>query len=139
MNDQTARDGKHILVVNDSPAILDMFRELLEAEGYRVSLDSFSGLDVGQKHSDVRSMKPDLIVLDYLVGGDALGWQLLQLLKMDRATSGIPVVVCTAAVRQVEELGAHLREMNVGVVLKPFDIDDLLAKVGQALGEGTRR
>ena len=29
---------RHILVVNDTPAILDLFRDFLEDEGYRVSV-----------------------------------------------------------------------------------------------------
>ena len=43
-------------------------------------------------------------------------------------------MVCTAAVRQAEELGAqHLLTLNVQVVLKPFEIDDVIAAVARAL------
>ena len=35
-------EQKHILVVNDTVAILDLFTVLLEDEGYRVSTDGFS-------------------------------------------------------------------------------------------------
>ena len=45
---------------------------------------------------------------------------------MDRATRDIPVIVCTGAARQIEELRSHLLEMKVQVVLKPFDIDHLI-------------
>jgi CheY-like chemotaxis protein len=127
-------DGaKHILVINDTKEILDLFRMLLEDEGYRVSLDSFSALDAAAKLADVKHLKPDAIVLDFLVGGEQMGWQLLQLLRMDPVTRGIPIVVCTAAVRQVEELESHLRTMGVEVVLKPFDIDDIYGALERAL------
>ena len=36
----TVARQRHILVVNDTVEILDLFREILEEEGYRVSLFS---------------------------------------------------------------------------------------------------
>lgn len=126
----------HVYVMDDTPAILDLFRELLEEEGYRVTTDCFDVLAADQKLADIKRAKPDVIVLDYVIGGELIGWQLLQLLKMDRTTRSIPVIVCTGAARQVEELRAHLAEMKVAVVLKPFDIDRLLAEVAAVLCQG---
>ena len=83
--------------------------------------------------ADVEHLAPDAVVLDYLIGGEALGWQFLQMLKMHPPTAGIPVVICTAAVKQVEELRPHLDAQGIGVVLKPFDIGQLLAAVAEAL------
>ncbi|MGN6484390.1 MAG: response regulator, partial [Thermomicrobiales bacterium] len=95
----------HILVINDTQEILDLFKDILEDEGYRVTLSSFTFQDV----HDVERLNPDLIVLDFLIGGDALGWQMLQKLRMYRPTAGIPIVVCTAALQLVRELEGHLR------------------------------
>ena len=128
--DQTQR---HVLVINDTKEILDAFRALLEDEGYRVSLDNFSALDLGENLSDVNKLAPDAIILDFMFGDEPLGWQFLQLLKMDRATEAIPVVICTAAVRQAQEQEAHLRTLGVEVVLKPFDIDHVLDALRRAL------
>ncbi len=122
---------KHIFVMNDTPAILDLFKELLEEEGYQVTLDRFEATAIGEKVTDIKQAKPDLVILDYIIGAEGLGWQLLQLMKMERATRDIPVIICTGAVRQVEELQTHLDEMGVAVVLKPFDIDRLLAKIAE--------
>ncbi len=123
---------KHILVINDTVAILDLFRTLLEEEGYRVSTDDFS-IDLLSMLDRVKTDRPDLIVLDFIVVDEGKGWQFLQMLKMDRATRDIPVVVCTAAVKLVEELQAHLEVMGVGVVLKPFDIEIVLAEIARKL------
>jgi CheY-like chemotaxis protein len=125
--------AKHILVINDTIEILEAFRAFLEEEGYRVSLDNFSALDVGEKHADVKRIKPDAVILDFIFGGEPVGWQFLQLLKMDRETADIPIVVCTASVRQAEELQGHLRTLGVEVVLKPFDIDHVLAALTRVL------
>jgi len=124
---------KHLLVVNDTPAILQVFRDLFEDEGFRVTVDTFSSFDSGTKYLEIKTLAPDVIILDFLIGGEPLGWQLLQLLRMDRETAKIPVVICTAAVRQVAELESHLLTLRVQVVLKPFEIDDMIAAVHQAM------
>ncbi len=121
----TVARQRHILVVNDTVEILGLFREILEEEGYRVSLYSFAFRDL----DEIKENRPDLIILDFIIGGEDHGWQLLQKLKMDRETATIPIIVCTAAVRLVRDLEGHLKEKGVGVVLKPFDIDDLLREI----------
>ncbi len=121
--------GRHILVVNDTQEILDLFRELLEEEGYRVTLSSYTFQEV----RDVALLVPDLVILDFIIGGEAHGWQMLQKMKMLRATADIPIIVCTAALKLARELEGHLREKDVLVVLKPFDIDELLRAVRLAL------
>ncbi|HEX4204670.1 MAG TPA: response regulator [Ktedonobacteraceae bacterium] len=117
-----------ILVVNDTPEILEMFQILLEGEGYEVVLSSFPY----QKIGDVEEIHPDLIILDYIFHGEATGWQMLQLLKMQRSTAHIPVIVCTAAENAVREQEGHLLAEGVRVIYKPFEIDELLAMIKDA-------
>jgi len=123
----------HIFVINDEPAILALFQEILEEEGYRVSLDTFGRVGVREQFERIAEVQPDLVVLDFLIGGEPMGWQLIQALKMRRTTDTIPIVACTAAVTVVKELHSHLSAMNVGVVIKPFDIDHLLDAIRRAL------
>lgn len=120
--------SRHVLVVNDTQEILDLFREILEEEGYRVSLYSYAFRDLGE----IEAQNPDLIILDFMIGGEDYGWQLLQKMKMNRATASIPVIVCTAAISLVRDLEGHLKEKHVGLVVKPFDIDDLLREIDVA-------
>jgi CheY-like chemotaxis protein len=127
-------EQKHILVVNDTIAILDLFTVLLEDEGYQVSTDGFS-VELGEMLARIRVMQPDLIVLDLVIMEEGKGWQLLQLLRMDRETRDIPVIVCSAASRLVDDLQTHLDTMKVTVVLKPFDIDHLLAVMTKCFRE----
>jgi CheY-like chemotaxis protein len=126
-------EKKHVFVINDDPVLLSVFRDLLEDEGYLTTLDTFGVVSVDEQFSHIMETKPDVIVLDFLIGGEMLGWQFLQMLKMRRETVQVPVVVCTAAVNTVKELQAHLAEMCIGVVLKPFDIDQLIAEIKKAL------
>jgi DNA-binding response OmpR family regulator len=120
-----------ILVVNDTQEILELFRMLLEEEeGYDVVL---SGFPI-QQVKEIEHIKPDLIILDLVLGDEKTGMQMLQMLKMQRSTASIPVLVCTAALQIVREQEGYLVSQGVHVVYKPFEIDDLMANVKQLLG-----
>jgi DNA-binding response OmpR family regulator len=121
--------GACILVVNDTQELLELFRMLLEAEGYKVVLAGFPI----QQISDIEDINPDLIILDLVFGDQKTGWQMLQMLKMKRSTASIPVIVCTAALSAVREQEGYLVSQGVHVVFKPFDIDQLLTHVKQLL------
>lgn len=123
-----------VLVINDTEEILEAFRDILEEEGYEVLLHSYAITNV----KEIERVKPDIIILDYIFGGEKLGWQTLQLLKMHRSTAGIPVILCTAATREVREIDGYLAAHDIQLVAKPFDIDDLLDAVKQALINATR-
>ena len=118
-----------ILVINDTQEILDLFRILLEGEGYEVVLSGFPF----QQVSEIEQINPDLIILDFIFGDQKSGWQMLQLLKMKRSTASIPVVVCTAALNVVREQEGYLVSQGVHVVYKPFDIDQVLTTIKLAL------
>lgn len=121
---------KHILAGDDSPEVLALFRDLLEAEGYRVTLFP-DALDP----SVIKRVAPDLVILDHMIGdGAGSGWQLLRDLRQDPATAALPVVVCTGAIQRVRENLALLDQLGAALVLKPFDIDRLLGAITHALG-----
>ena len=122
---------RHILALNNEPAVLDLFRDLLGEEGYRVTTQRYADKDLDA----IVGLKPDLIVLDYMWPEEDGGWSLLQMLRMDPRTAAVPIVLCTGAKQKAEDLGAHLREMGVRVVLKPFRIEALLDAVAEGLAE----
>ncbi len=114
----------HILIIDDEVAIRLLVRELLEEAGYRTSLATTAlGIE------DVKRHKPDLVVLEPMTGGGGRGWQLLQDLKADPETSCLAIIVCTGAVRRVREEGWRLAHQGVELVLKPFDVEELLCAV----------
>ncbi len=126
----TDHKGQHILVVNDTEEILDLFRDIVEGLGHRMTAWSFSPDDLAK----VTEIKPDLIVLDIMLGPTELqGWALLQKVRMSRQTEDIPVVVCTAATNWVREQEGWLAANAVKVVLKPFKVEHLEHAIGQAL------
>ena len=132
----TTDAARHILVINDSPDILNLFTELLTDEGYRVTTDTFT-VEMSILYDHINKVQPDLIILDMIIGREDLGWQLTQMLKMSPKTSEIPLILCTGAVRQVEELATHLNNLAIGVVLKPFELDRLLEVIDRTWAKAT--
>ena len=122
----------HILVINDTQEILELFSVILHEEmGFEVTLDSY------RPHilDDIKELKPDLIISDHVFGEEKIGWQLLQSLKMDRATASIPLIICSAAIKDFKEIEGHLTARDVGVLYKPFDVEELISLVNKKLQE----
>jgi DNA-binding NtrC family response regulator len=124
-----AKSAKKIMVVNDTADILELFEQILTDAGYDVVLHSI------QIHNlePVEAVMPDLLIVDQLFGEEKTGWQLIQMMRMSTTTENIPIVVCSAALKQLQELEGHLKNMQVEVVVKPFRIHDLLRAVERAL------
>jgi CheY-like chemotaxis protein len=118
----------HVLVMNDTQEIIDLLRELLEEEGFRVSTSLYV-LDL-QK---IKTLAPEVIVLDVMFEGHDKGWQFLTLSRLDPEVCAIPLLLCTAAVQTVKPMEEHLASVGVGVVLKPFDLNHLMWAIDQAL------
>ncbi len=124
------RKSQHILVVNDTEEILDLFRDIVEGLGHRMTAWSYSPDDLAK----VTEIQPDLIILDLMLGPTELqGWALLQKLRMSPPTESIPVIVCTAATNWVREQEGWLAANAVKVVLKPFKIAHLEHAIAQAI------
>ena len=124
-------DGRqpHILVVNDTQEILNLMQDLLEEEGYRVTT-SLALLDIAK----VKAIAPDIIVQDLLFEGtQELGWKFLTLVRLDPELARVPLVLCTAATRTVNdpEMAAQLDRQGIRVVLKPFNIEELLTVLAE--------
>ena len=120
---------QRIMVIDDTREILALFEELLAEEGYTVMAYATGIPDL----ADVERIQPHLIILDHIIAGEAVGLLMLQQLKRRGSTAHIPVIVCTAAAKAVEEMESYLQATGVGLVLKPFDVDDVLAAIQRVL------
>ena len=118
-----ASDKATILIVDDEPANVDLLEQELADAGYR-TLPAISGegaIDICLKET------PDLILLDVMMGGID-GYETCRRLKAGEATRAIPVIFLTAlgeSFEKVRGFGAGA----VDYVTKPFDIEELLARI----------
>ncbi|MBI4317416.1 MAG: response regulator [Chloroflexi bacterium] len=118
--------AKKVATIDDNPEFLQLIKDILEKEGYEV-VCCVGSL---RAHETIKETRPDLILLDIMMPGRS-GWELLDILRLDPDTANIPVIVTTG----VRAATARLRTQAYDLLKKPFDVDDLLAKVEKAIGK----
>ena len=91
-----------ILIVDDSPMIVDVFVTMLERGGYK-PITAFSG---GECLETLKSTTPDLVLLDIMME-PMDGWETLEKIKTSPATRNIPVLMLTAKPLTPEEANQY--------------------------------
>ncbi len=125
------RTAPRIAVVNDDSDFLSLMHDLLEeSEGYQVSVCK----EGNHAYEFIKELAPDLVILDIRIGHQESGWMILELLTLDPRTRTIPVIVCSAAISDLQMHQPMLEQLGVDVLAKPFDLEMLLDKVSKALG-----
>jgi len=124
MNESTLQPSGTIVVVDDNPNNLRVLSAMLQQFGYRVR----PALDGGMALSSIRSAPPDLILLDIRMPGMS-GYEVCQQLKSDPATAAIPVIFISA-LHETEDKLAAFRAGGVDYITKPFQMEEVLARVG---------
>jgi PAS domain S-box-containing protein len=115
-----------ILIVNDDQVQLELLRDLLEPEGYKIFLahDAFRALEI------TATARMDIIISD-VVMPQMTGIELCRRLKRDSHTSTIPVLL-VSAIRK--EDAALLEGFEAGAddyIEMPFRHEELLVKVAR--------
>jgi two-component system, OmpR family, phosphate regulon response regulator PhoB len=120
-----------VLVIDDDPQFIDLMQSLLTAEGYEVA----SCTRGAESHALAREVQPDVVTLDLRMP-DLSGWEVLQQLRSDPDLRRIPVLVISAAGAELAETHEKLRDLgyhDVNVLVKPFEIDELLGRLADAV------
>jgi CheY-like chemotaxis protein len=113
---------KHVTVVNDHPEFLALMAEFLTEENYEVT--------VIPKHQgafeQIKASRPDIVICDLVFDNIPAGWALLDMLYLDPETRPIPVILCSAATRDVQEASASFAGKGIIWLEKPFELETLL-------------
>jgi DNA-binding response OmpR family regulator len=116
-----------VLVIDDEQAIGHVIRLLLESQGHEVIVadDGSRGFALAQRQS------PDLVILDVMMP-IMDGFGVLEALRDDPRTMGIPVVMLSALTG--EDVEARCLAMGAAAyVRKPFQAGSLLGAMGSVL------
>jgi DNA-binding response OmpR family regulator len=116
-----------ILIVDDEPVNVEMLRQELEEEGYRL----LTAVDGEEALIKVQEHQLDLVLLDVMMPR-VDGFTVCRILKGSGKTVLIPVILLTA-LRSQED---RVRGIEAGAddfISKPFDRDELLAKIRSML------
>jgi two-component system cell cycle response regulator len=116
-----------VLVVDDSPDVHRLLRARLRSE----ELDLLSAENGTDGFKQAGGAQPALILLDLDMPG-VNGFETLRLLKADRATMQIPVIVLSGATGTEDKVTAF--ELGaVDYVTKPFEFTELRVRLRSAL------
>ncbi|MCW8930659.1 MAG: response regulator [Gammaproteobacteria bacterium] len=112
-----------ILIVDDTPANIDILWKMLETEGYNIS-----GVPNGQIALElVSKIQPCLILLDVMMP-DMDGYEVCRRLKANPVTEHIPVIFITAK----SEPRDIVQAFSVGgddYITKPFYQDEVKSRI----------
>jgi len=116
-----------ILVVDDSPFIVDVFVTMLERGGYR-TVAAYGGEECIEV---LKTVTPDLILLDIMME-PVDGWETLERIKENPKTKDIPVLMLTAkqlTPTEAQEYGIFIEDY----VLKPITHRELYDAIEHVL------
>jgi DNA-binding response OmpR family regulator len=118
--------SKKILILDDDPDILEILSLLLADHGYEVR-----PLSCGDTvFEDIKDFLPDLILMDVVLAGMD-GRSICKDIKENQLTYFVPVILISGTHDLADSL--YLPGAPNDFVAKPFDIDDLLAKIEKQL------
>lgn len=112
-----------IMVIDDSPFIVDIFVTMLERGGYTV----YSANSGPEGIELLKSVTPDLILLDIMME-PMDGWETLVAVKQNFETKDIPVMMLTAkqlTPQEAQEYGMYIEDY----ILKPVTHSELYSAI----------
>ena len=115
---------KRILVVEDDMALAEIVRDNLVADGFVVDV-AHNG---DEALTRCRAVSPDLILLDVMLPGTS-GFDLCGVLH---ANGRVPIIIVSAKGQKTDKLHG-LRQGADDYVTKPFDMDELVARISAVL------
>jgi two-component system alkaline phosphatase synthesis response regulator PhoP len=115
-------DKKKIVVADDEPFILSALQDTL-SEQYTVYTATNGKLAI----DEVKNVNPDLIILDIMMP-EMDGLEACKILKRDKETSSIPVILLTAK-GQITDIEKGFKAGADAYVVKPFSPARLIEKV----------
>jgi twitching motility two-component system response regulator PilH len=126
---ETGEQKGIILVVDDSPTEVHIFKKILEKQGYGivVAKDGQEGVEIATK------VHPDLIIMD-VVMPVLNGFQATRQLKNKEETADIPVIMVTTKDQQTD-INWGMRQGADEYLVKPVAPAELLGRIRELLNE----
>jgi DNA-binding response OmpR family regulator len=117
-----------IVYTDDDLELTRLVKNWLEEDGYEVIVanDGEEGLET------ILVEQPDMVILDVMMPG-LNGWQITKYLRSKPDWNDTPILMLTGIGSSLNEMTSPLYGANDHLD-KPFDLDDLSAKVAELLG-----
>ncbi|MBN1872780.1 MAG: response regulator [Anaerolineae bacterium] len=124
---ETSTERENILIIDDTPANLRLLSQMLGQSGYKVRAVT----DGERALAAIELNPPDLILLDIMMPG-LNGYEVCTRLKLQPKTREIPVIFISALDEPLDKVRAFTAG-GVDYVTKPFQLEEVLARVGTHL------
>ncbi len=117
-----------ILVVEDDKFLREMITRKLDKEGYEV----FEAVDGEKGEEKIKEEKPDIVLLDLILPGID-GFEVLERVKKDPSTEGIPVIILSN-LGQKSEVERGLKLGAVDFLIKAhFTPAEIVSKIKEII------
>jgi DNA-binding response OmpR family regulator len=116
-----------ILIVEDEKDAVEMYRIVLEVEGYQVAV----AYTLPAAIKELEKAKPSLVILDVVLRGNS-GLELCERIRQDPDLKEIPVIIISNLDTQ-EDIVAGLEAGANAYLTKPISQDELLEAVRENL------
>jgi len=117
----------HVLIVDDSPTEVHVFKTLLEKNQIQVSVASNGEEGIAR----AVELKPDCILMDVVMPGKN-GFQATRDLSRNPVTANIPVIIITTKDQETDKIWG-MRQGAKDYIVKPAKEADLIARISQVL------
>jgi len=122
--------AKKVLIVDDEANIVTALDYLLSRSGY----EDRSASNGEEALRQVQDFAPDLVLLDVMIPRKS-GYDVCQRIRERPEWSGIKIMILSAKGREAE-ISKGLALGADQYITKPFSNAELVARIGQLLGEG---
>ena len=117
----------HILIVDDSPTEVHVFKTMLERNQIKVSVATNGDEGIAK----AIEVNPDCILMDVVMPGKN-GFQATRDLSRNPATANIPVIIITTKDQQTDKIWG-MRQGAKDYIVKPANEADLLERINKVL------
>lgn len=116
-----------VLIVDDEENIVELIRMNLLGLGYEV-VHAYTGMEAIVK---INTLVPDLVLLDLMLP-DIDGFQICQMLRMNKKTRQVPIIMITAKSEESDKVDGLMMGAD-DYITKPFSIRELEARIQSVL------
>jgi len=117
----------HILIVDDSPTEVHVFKSILEKHNFQVSVATNGEEGILKAQIGV----PDCILMDVVMPGKN-GFQATRDLSRNPKTANIPVIIITTKDQETDKIWG-LRQGAKDYIVKPADEEQLINSINKVL------
>jgi CheY-like chemotaxis protein len=119
--------ARRVAVIDDDIRFIRLVERILRSED--VEVQPITTLDVDEAICVLAESRCDAAIIDVFMYGSQTGFTLVERLRRDPATANLPIIVASGARREIGKRVGFLQQHRCGVLLKPFDAEELLTKL----------